>query len=195
MQLVRFYPKYHCELSPIEMFWSDHKRFCRMTCKYKINELRKSVPLGLMYPCAETVRKYFARCRRYEQAYREQVAATAVGKVVKLARAQTHKYASHRAPAHSVGVLSLIVSPAQIAAAADASKCGCNDCRPDPRTICQQPMCSHHGVYTASDGPVSLSKQACAALVDYEAPFPLLAWDPDQGPGRTCPNNHNIDSE
>jgi hypothetical protein len=34
--IVRFYPKYHCEFPAIERFWCDHKRFCRKHCRYNV---------------------------------------------------------------------------------------------------------------------------------------------------------------
>jgi hypothetical protein len=157
-----------------------------MTCKYKINELRKSVPWGWLYPCAESIRRYFARCRRYEEAYRLQVAATDVGKAVRLSRSQMHQYKSHRAVAHSVGVESTF----PVEQLQHASKCVCCDCRSRPNmdapadTVCRQVLCTHHGVYVAAEGAPALSKKAVEELLQYNLPCALFAWDPAKGPGQ-----------
>ena len=62
-----FYPKFHCELSPIEHVWCQAKKHTRAYADGSITRLRKIVPEGLD---SVTV-KFFKTCRDYEQAYRE----------------------------------------------------------------------------------------------------------------------------
>jgi len=92
--ICRFYPKFHCELSPIEMFWNRQKAFVRRNCGYNIKSVRWAVRLGLEAVCAEEVRRFFGLCRRYEAAYRMQSQDTA--SIPGLIRLTGHKYQSHR---------------------------------------------------------------------------------------------------
>ena len=45
--LCMFFPKYHCELNPIERVWCHAKKHTRAYANGKINTLRKIVPEGL----------------------------------------------------------------------------------------------------------------------------------------------------
>jgi hypothetical protein len=54
-----FYPKYHCELSPIERFWSCHKNWLRRHCDMKFSYLEMRAKQGLRAVCSETVRLVF----------------------------------------------------------------------------------------------------------------------------------------
>lgn len=45
--LCIYLPKFHCELNPIEMVWSDTKKYTRNNCKYSFNDLQQTVPEAL----------------------------------------------------------------------------------------------------------------------------------------------------
>ena len=69
--LCLFYPKFHCELSPIERVWCESKKYTRAHANGTISRLRKIVPEGLDSVTVEQIKKYFRTCRDYERAYRE----------------------------------------------------------------------------------------------------------------------------
>ena len=155
--LCRFYPKFHCEFSPIERFWADHKRFCRTYCKGNIIGLRKVVPQGLDAVCGDSVQRYFGLCRRYEAAYRLLgVNSTNVDTVVRA-------YTSHRKVLPVTLETQLIQS---LGASANSliGHCHCLDCIPVPSTCtqsccslpkpsaCTSPRCAVHGSVRGDDG-------------------------------------------
>ena len=50
-----FYPKYHCELSPVERFWCEHKRYVRSHCFMQFSRLRQTVQDGFNSICPDLV--------------------------------------------------------------------------------------------------------------------------------------------
>jgi len=67
-----FYPKFHCELSPIERVWCQAKKYTHH--KYAdgtITCLCKIVPEGLDSVTVEQIKMFFRTWRDYERAYRE----------------------------------------------------------------------------------------------------------------------------
>ena len=87
--ICEFYPKYHCELSPIELVWCQAKKHTRAYANGSIVRLRTLVPEGLDGVQTELIKKYFRLCRDYEKAYREGHTGKAVEQRVKY-------YKSHR---------------------------------------------------------------------------------------------------
>ena len=87
--LCIFYPKFHCELSPIERVWCHSKKHTRAYANGSIIRLRQLVPEGLNSVTTERIKKFFRTCRDYERAYREGLQRKAVEEKVKL-------YKSHR---------------------------------------------------------------------------------------------------
>ena len=81
-----FYPKFHCELSPIERVWCQSKKHTRAYADGTITRLRKIVPEGLDSVTIEQMKKFF---RNYENAYREGGTGREVEEHVKI-------YKSHR---------------------------------------------------------------------------------------------------
>ena len=84
-----YYPKFHCELSPIERVWCQSKKFTQKHANGSIVRLRQIVPKGLDSVTVEQIKKYFRSCRDYERAYREGVTGRDVEEKVKI-------YKSHR---------------------------------------------------------------------------------------------------
>ena len=63
-----YFPKYHCELNPIERVWCQSKKHTRAYADGTITRLRKRVPEGLSQVTLCLIQKYFATCREYERA-------------------------------------------------------------------------------------------------------------------------------
>ena len=84
-----FYPKFYCELSPIERVWCQAKKHTRAYADGTITRLRKVVPEGLDSVTIDQMKKFFKTCRDYERAYREGGSGREVEERVKL-------YKSHR---------------------------------------------------------------------------------------------------
>ena len=87
--LCWFYPKFHCELNPIERVWCRAKQYTRQHCNGTIIRLRTAVREGLETATLDLIQKYFKTCRAYEQAYREGHTGYSVEEAVKT-------YKSHR---------------------------------------------------------------------------------------------------
>lgn len=132
--LCCFYPKYHCEFSPIEHFWCDHKAYCRSNLRlYNIVGLRRIIPRGLDAVCGDCVRRHFGHCRRYEMAYRKAGECHLVADLVKAT-----KYASHRRvstkKAQELG---------EVQAEEFSGLCSCSKCNQDAPP-CTSPLCRTH---------------------------------------------------
>ena len=83
------FPKYHCELNPIERNWCHAKRIARQYVNGSIVKLREVVPSSLDSVTDEMMNKFFKTCRDYEMAYRSGYKGKEVEAAVKL-------YKSHR---------------------------------------------------------------------------------------------------
>lgn len=84
-----FYPKFHCELSPIERVWCQAKKYTRAYADGTITRLRKIVPEGLDSVTLCQIHKFFRTCRDYEKAYQDGGSGKDVEERVKI-------YKSHR---------------------------------------------------------------------------------------------------
>jgi hypothetical protein len=135
---VRFYPKFHCELSPIERHWCTQKCYCRKKCRGNLPGLRKIVPQSLDCVCGDLVRRHFALSRRYEMCYRVLEKDADIAKVVKLTR-----YTSHRGVRDQTGVLGQLEKLGVTSTDAFQGLCFCDKC--SGVSHCVAPRCPEHG--------------------------------------------------
>ena len=59
-----YYPKFHCELIPIERVWCQAKKYTRAYVDGTITRLRKVVPEGLDSVNLELIKKFFRTCSK-----------------------------------------------------------------------------------------------------------------------------------
>jgi hypothetical protein len=87
--ILEYFPKYHCELNPIEMFWGWVKQHVRMNCGYSIQSLRVNVPLALNACPIATIRRHVRHCLRFMSGYTQNLEGPLLVYVMKI-------YTSHR---------------------------------------------------------------------------------------------------
>ena len=97
--MVKFSPKFHCELQPVELYWAAGKQRARMSCNYSIVSLRKCIRPALDAVKLASFRKFYRKMRDYMKAYSQGLSAGhAVEEAVK-------QYKSHRTPSKTDVVL------------------------------------------------------------------------------------------
>jgi hypothetical protein len=88
--LFIFFPKFHPEFNPIELYWGKAKQFARSNCNYSFEMLKNIVPNALDCVDLITIRKFFNHCWRYFRAYKDgTLSPSQVEWAIK-------KYSSHR---------------------------------------------------------------------------------------------------
>jgi hypothetical protein len=83
------YPKFHCELNFIEMYWGAVKLRVRRLCDYSMKTLARNVPKFLDSVPLGLIRRFARKSWRYMDSYRQ-------GATGRLAAFMSKKYAGHR---------------------------------------------------------------------------------------------------
>jgi hypothetical protein len=83
------YPKFHCELNFIEMYWGTVKMRVRRLCDYSMKSLERNVPLMLDSVPLGLIRRFARKSWRYMDAYR-------CGATGRLAQFINKTYTRHR---------------------------------------------------------------------------------------------------
>jgi hypothetical protein len=213
--VCRYFPLFHPELNPIEMYWAELKRFLRMNCRSVVLWLRNQLlfevhlaPLPraggagfglwcLLRNGAPTLRTHsvslsllsptLLHFRRYEAAYRQQVEAKHAGDVVRYAHSQTHPPRSHRKVASEGTSILAVYDTLDKGKMLEQSACQCCDCGgQDP---CTRELCRTHGVGVDVDLMVTTklrNKDNWDWLHNFTSPNDQLAWNPHNPTSRNC---------
>ena len=86
---IIFYPKFHCELNYIEMYWGATKWYVRQHCNYTWKGLQENVPRAFDSIPLKQIRKYARRAAKFMDCYRKGLTVLQAEYIVK-------KYKSHR---------------------------------------------------------------------------------------------------
>ncbi|AYV87071.1 MAG: hypothetical protein Sylvanvirus22_10 [Sylvanvirus sp.] len=91
-----FFPKFHPELNPIELYWGWAKRYTRSHCDFEFENLKRVVPQALDATSLMTIRKFFNHCWRYMKAYNHTDPSTQTRLSANQVEWAIKKYSSHR---------------------------------------------------------------------------------------------------
>jgi len=94
--MFMFFPKFHPELNPIELFWGWAKRYTRSNCDFTFEHLQQIVPQSLDVVELSTIKKFFNHCWRYMRAYSHKDATTNERLSSSQIEWAIKKYSSHR---------------------------------------------------------------------------------------------------
>lgn len=70
--IIDFFPKFHCELAPVEKVWAIVKQELRATCKYSFRDLQERLPQVIDSIPITFYYRIFRSCSRYILAYGDQ---------------------------------------------------------------------------------------------------------------------------
>ena len=127
--MVKFLPKFHCELNPIEQVWSVVKQTLKAQCSYNFKDMKKALPFILDTLDHEKCRRFFGRARRYFVAYG---AGLDTGVCFKLMECTSHRRANDKNL--EVLIQQLAVNGKDIPRSELLSCCYCSECKKERAT-------------------------------------------------------------
>lgn len=86
---ILWFPKFHCELNPIELVWGFIKGYFRRNCSFSYKDLSERIEPFIKQIPQNYVASYYKHCEKFMEGYKQGLTGYLLDFAMK-------KYASHR---------------------------------------------------------------------------------------------------